>query len=213
MNFRSVIAAAAVAIGVGSAAEAATIVNYDIELRYEGTTFRDVDIGFYNWNMAEVHYDEMALEGNPFGIVGRYSHLNIGDVVRFVAEVFYPDDPNELVGMYDNGGRAPVCRLGGLECDVTYALPGEAFRLDYWDMVSVYGTTAIGEPFAYEWWGPLVEPQHTSVVAFYAWWEKANFTVLSVVEPAPVPLPATAALLPLGLGALALLRRRRRRVS
>ena len=212
MSIRVLMAAAAVAVGVVQA-EAATVVDYDIELRYEGTTFRDVDIGFINWDMPDHKYDQMPLEGNPYGIVGRYSHLNIGDIVRFVAQVVYPDDPtnyDEWPGAHDNGGRAPICNLGGLDCDVTFAIPGEVFQLDLFDVIFMQGTTTIGGAFTRTWWGPMVPSQHTSTVAFYAWWEEAKFTVLSVDQPAPVPLPMSVALMPVGLGALAMMRRRRR---
>ena len=206
-------AAAAVAVGVGQA-EAATVVNYDIELRYDGTFFGDVEIGFREWDVPNLEYDWMPLDGNPFGIVGRFSHLKIGDIVRFVAEVIHPDDPydtDQWSGGSDNGGRANHCDLAGYDCsNLTMTFPGTDFQLYYWDTISTLGTTKVGEVFQQTFWGPEVRPQHTSSVSFYAWWENANFTVLSVNEPAPVPLPISIALMPIGLSALAMMRRRRR---
>ncbi|MGN7869380.1 VPLPA-CTERM sorting domain-containing protein [Paracoccus sp. 22332] len=211
MGIRALCAAAAVVVGVGSAAEAATTVNYDIQLRYDGTVYTDVALWAHDPSVADLYLDSMALEGNPYGVTGRFSHLQIGDIVRFVAQVIYPDDPESWSGIYDNGGRADYCTLAGYDCsNLTMTFPGSDFHLHYMDTIGTQGTTKVGGIFEQWFWGPAVPDQLTSYGGFHAWFETASFTVVSVDNPAPVPLPAAAALLPLGLGALALMRRRRR---
>lgn len=209
------IAAAVAAIGIGQAA-AAAVVNYDIQLRYDGTKFRDVSIWSHDPAIADISLHEMALEGNPYGVTGHFSHLQLGDIVRFTAEIIYPDDPEHWIGVHDNGGRANHCSLAGHDCsDLTMTFPGAEFDLYHWDTLGTFGTTQVGGIFEQWFWGPEVSNQVTSYGGFHAWYESAYFTVLAVDEPAPapVPLPAAAALLPLGLGALAMMRRRRGTVS
>lgn len=216
MGIRAIIAAAAVAVGIGQAASAATVVDYDIDLKYMGTNFLDGHVSLDGWIPEAFEFDKMPVEGNPFGLVSRYSHLAVGEIVKFVAHVIYPDDPDKWIGSFDNGGRAPSCSLAGISCGaINQAYPGNNFQLFDWDESEYYGSLTIGDVFKHQLWGPAVTPQPTAEVFFFTWFETAEFEVVAVHQPvpAPVPLPATAALLPLGIGALALMRRRRRQVS
>lgn len=211
MSFRVLVTAAAVAIGFGQA-EAATV-NYDIDLRYLGTRFVDVDFAPHGQEDG-VSLAELQLEGNPFGVTGRYSHLSSGDIVKFVAEVAYTDDPyntDTWPSSFDNGGRAYSCSLAGVACEpIMQAFPGEPFMLFYWDVSEYYGSLVEGSIFTHSLWDPMVPRQDTGTGYFYAKAEFAEFEVVRVNQPAPVPVPLSAALLPFGLGAFAVMRKRRR---
>ena len=212
MGIRALCAAAAVVVGVGSAAEAATV-DYDIDLRYIGTNFWDGHISQEGWVPEAFEFDKMPLEGNPFGLIGKYGHLSVGEIVKFVAHVIHPDDPDTWIGSFDNGGRAPSCSLAGISCGgINQTYPGDHFKLYVWDLSEFYGSLIVGDVFSHLLWGPAVTPQTTSEIYFSAWFEVAEFEVVAVHQPAPapVPLPATAALLPIGIGALTMMRRRRR---
>lgn len=223
MGIRSLCAAAAVAVGVGQA-EAATTVDYDLWLRYEGTDFLGLE--YFEPEGEEVYSDvDLYRVDYTSGFTPlEFGDLLIGDIIRFVATVIYPDDPDEWINSYDNGGTAPVCSIGTYDCtNTTLTDPdnngGIRLAASYGDR-DFFGLPELGGTFEYfHFANPYAEGpdglpyQITADGRYYytTWDEIAHFTV--VPEPAPVPLPATAALLPIGIGALALMRRRRRTLS
>lgn len=211
MGYKALAAAAVMAISV-SQVEAA-VVKYDIDLRYVGTTFRDVLIYVNNPAGDVFVIDQMGLEGNPFGITGMHSGLTYGQTVKFTAEVHYADDPNDMIGQFDNGTRAYGCYLANASCNhITYGQQRENnFGLYYDDSIAFDGSLEIGGTISHSFWRPWKDEQY-AWGRFWTEWETAEFEVISVNEPqpAPVPLPATAALLPLGLAALAAIRKRRK---
>lgn len=214
------IAAAWAAIGIGQAADAATVKDYDLYLRYEGTSF--YNFVFYDkWNNYDDTYGNYYPAEDPLGLKvpnKNFPGLAVGDIVRFIATIIFPDNPNQLIGQYDNGGRAPVCLVGKTSCTNTEhaVMRGshDGFRIDYSDLISIAGSKQVGSEFVYSHFYPGNWSSDDGRWDYYAWYTDAYFTVVRIDDAlAPVPLPATAALLPLGLGAMALMRRRRRRVS
>lgn len=206
--------AAVAAAGVASAADAATVVSYDIDLRYEGTTYLDVTFSPWDADLEDVHLDVMPLEGNTFGATGRYGHLSVGSIVKFVAEVIYTEDPFDTdtwLGIFDNGGRTLSCTLAGVSCgQIIMAFPGPTFSLYDWDMTGIEGSLIYGDSFSHWFWGPEVPNQYLPGGIFYAWFETAYFSVVAVNQPAPVPLPAGALLLPAALAGFGLMHRRKK---
>ena len=211
MVYKALAVAAAMTIGISQAD--AAVVKYDIDLRYLGTTFRDVIIYVNNPAQDVFVTETMGLEGNPFGITGMQSGLTYGQTVKFTAEVHFPENQDEWISAYDNGGRAYNCMLGNASCDsITQAYQWEdSIGLFYDDSLDFVGELKVGGKFTNRSWRPWVQDRY-EWGSFYAEWETAEFEVLKInqPQPAPVPLPATAALLPLGVGALAVLRKRRK---
>lgn len=221
MSIRSVIGAAVVAVGMGSAAGAATFttIDYDLYLRYEGTAFQNL-IAYDRWNNWDAYSTPYYPIEDPLGLNvpnQKFPGLAIGDIARFIATIVFPDDP-KWIDLYDNGGRAPVCSIGKTSCtDISEAYfkgPYAGFSVSYSDRVVITGSTQVGSVFQYSHLYPENWTSDDGRWLYYAWTTSALFTVVQIVDtPAPVPLPATAALLPLGIGALALMRRRRRQVN
>lgn len=219
MGIRALCAAAAVVVGVGSAAEAATYtsVSYDMFVRYDGTAFTDVDY----YPIAHDHYSfenkdisagdtSLGLKSHLFGLPA------IGTIFQFTVNILHPDIPYH-VPYYGNGGSTPVCQLGPWNCTATDQtnISANSFSLayddDWWMSVNAQegSTFEVGLSAIYS---GVQTPLITADGMHMYWYdyETSYFTILGVSQPAAVPLPATAALLPLGLGALAMLRRRRR---
>lgn len=224
MSVKAFYLAIALVVGAGQTACAATLARYDIDLRYTGTTFWDVSFSPFDDTVDAIVLDSMALEGNSMGVIGTYGHLALGDVVRFQADVIYPDDPyntDTWLHAFDNGGRAPSCDLAGITCTgTTQTYSGDRFRLYDWDASEIYGSVIVGDEFRHLQWGPEVPEQFTAKGYFHAMFEIARFEVVAVVNPipntlppSPVPLPLSAALLPLGLGAFTIVRKRRRQIA
>lgn len=214
MDLRLVGAGVLAAITISHGAQAATIENYNLKLRYDGTIYYDATV-----------YDaagETLFEGStnsfvePWGLPTRYD-LTAGDIVGFTASIYVPDDPSTEVSPGNNGGYLISCTLAGQDCrGATQTYPGLQFA--YGDSVEVSGSAREGGFFGIGEW--LDNQRYT-----LAWGGTAElwtrFTVFTVVEslpvepvdPAPVPLPAGAALLPAALGGLALIRRRRKKAA
>ncbi|MCG6110749.1 MAG: VPLPA-CTERM sorting domain-containing protein [Paracoccus sp.] len=212
---KSAVLAAVAVVGIGAAAEAATFEQINLKMRYEGTTFQDViyadleddeDTGSYLGDVSSIDAPYW-LKHQLFG------NLKIGDVVDFVAEVFYgsSDAPD---GNYDNGGSAPVCNFAGKDCTGTgfaWRYPDGRLTLgnDFYEDISGY--TTVGGSLSYFLFS--LEETYFSDDGKYIYFVRGEDAKFTIVQPAPVPLPASAALLPLGFGALAMMRKRRKRVS
>lgn len=220
MSIRSVIGAAVVAVGMGSAADAATYTraSYDLTVRYDGTSFSGVHYSNIDPEIPDQHFSEVAPDDRSLGLKSHLFGLpEFGTVFQFVVDIVHPDVPGLSDPYYGNGGRTPVCQLGPWDCTETNktsidplgfylqwdddwymnvpAQAGSSFFVYY---SATYGSNGPGTQFTDNGNGYSYES------------EDSYFTVIAVNSPAPVPLPATAALLPLGIGALALMRRRRR---
>lgn len=218
MNIGKMIAAAAVAAGIGSVAEASTVVDYDLYLRYEGTSF--IDFWAFNQSSDQEHAVSSYPVEDPLGLDvpnKKFPGLAVGDIVRFIATVIFPDNPNQVITQYGNGGSAPICSIGKVSCtntEYTYLQSihgGDGFVLNYSDTIGITGNDQVGSTLTYSHYYTGHWSSDDSQWSYYAWDSHAKFTVVRIVDtPAPVPLPATAALLPMGIGALALMRRRRR---
>lgn len=216
VGIKAMCAAAALAIGAGQAEAATyTTVNYDLYLRYEGSVFTDftaIDLA----SGREYSSPGYPIE-DPLGLNvpnKKFPSVAVGDIVRFIATVIFPDDPNEVVGQYGNGGSAPFCSVAGVSCvntEYTRRTGPYGFDLKYSDQFAISGNAQVGSAFTYSHYYTGDWFSNDGRMWYYAWDSQAVFTVVDT--PAPVPLPATAALLPLGIGALALMRRRRRQVS
>lgn len=208
---------------------AATVENYNLKLRYEGTVYGETTI----WNawgkpiFQGTIYSPLRLEYPPvrglpdiFGLLPKYAELRPGEIVGFEASIQVPDDPYEWIGTHDNGGRLLHCTLAGRDCpEATETYPGIDFR--YMDFVSVTSGTDPGSTFhVHEWTKGLGnnavywrDSKGRILASAEFNFRNTYFTVvenLSEPSPAPVPLPASAGLLPLALGGLAFVRRRYR---
>lgn len=206
---------------VGSAADASTVTSFHLKLRYEGTYYSD---GWIVQDEAEAgesweSFDRIQADGYRLGMPVYDPKLQPGEKTSFKATLTIPDDPDQVIDYFDNGGRASHCKLGHLDCSVgvtstspTSILWGEYQSLNFQPVVGstlsfLYNLDYTGSTLSLDW----------GTVIFHNRW--ADFTVTDVIQPkrptastldiAPVPLPAGAALLPLGLAALALVRKRR----
>ncbi|VDS07940.1 hypothetical protein PARHAE_01120 [Paracoccus haematequi] len=200
MGIRALCAAAAVMVGVGSAAEAATIEQYDYRLRYEGTTFGSVAYSEYE-TQTRTEYGTVHSSADPFGLPHRFSDLAVGDYVNLHIRAEIPHNP-----IYDsegNGGRAPVCLIGSFNCSafVKGAEPG----LNLYNIWNLFLIMKDGDTIFQTEGGYAGDYYKLEFGEVYYRDPTAEFSII-----APIPLPATVALLPLGMGALALMRRRRR---
>lgn len=217
MKFKVIsLLAAGLAIGIGGQANAATMARFDVSLRYEGTKYTDLTVTDYGTSgpadptgWLDHQFDTLLAEESGLPLPTLRQGLAIGDTVAFRATLAVPDNPEQMIAPFDNGGHALRCNLAGVNCtdgvtgtyhngDMLFgeyrsltvdARPGGSliylFNNDYWS------SEALG-------WGTMT---------FFN--RMAEFTVVSVNQPAPVPLPMSAGLLGLGMGALALTRRRR----
>ncbi|MGN7867811.1 VPLPA-CTERM sorting domain-containing protein [Paracoccus sp. 22332] len=211
MGIRALCAAAAVVVGVGSAAEAATTVSYDLWLRYEGTAFTSAFHETTGDPDTTVTGDFAADDMLPGMKSYLFGAIPVGEVIHFVATMVHPDQPVEDDPYYGNGGRTPVCQFGVWDCTKTNYIDPTKFLFSWDDKWQVAGGVETGSTLMVELWSTSLPFPMYSDDGRYSYgydYEYSYFTV--VADPAPVPLPATAALLPLGIGALALMRRRRR---
>jgi len=114
-------AAAAVAVGVGQA-EAATVVSYDLTMRYEGTTYTDltvIDYGSNGDDWQDYYFESLVAETTSIALPTLRDGLKIGAEVVFSALLTVPDDPynyDSWPGAFDNGGRAIRCEIAGTDC-------------------------------------------------------------------------------------------------
>ena len=222
MNIQSSALAFVTAAFVGSAADASTVTSFHLKLRYEGTYYSD---GWIVQDDAEEgesweSFDYIQADAYHLDLPVYDPKLQPGDKTSFKATLTIPDDPNQYIDYFDNGGRASHCTLGHLDCSsgVTSTSPtsilwGEyqslSFRPEIGSNLSfLYNLDYTGSTVSLDW----------GTAIFHNRW--ADFTVIDVIHPkrttvsalavAPVPLPTAAALLLLSLAALALVRKRRR---
>lgn len=221
---KSAVLAAVAVVGIGAAAEAAVIRDYDIYLRYEGTAFSDIvyfDIMNPDGEIIEgdTDRDEM-LPGTRSFLLG---DLVIGQIINLKAKIVHPDFP-EPEGLNGNGGRTPDCIFGSWNCsasnftgsDFNGTPPDEDFLFAYADIWYVQGSSILGSKVAVNFWSGATSDRYTSTDGRFEWFsgeENSYFEVVAAPDMSPIPLPASAALLPLGIGALAMIRKRRKRVS
>lgn len=207
VGLKAMCATAALMVGVGQA-EAATTVNYDLWLRYEGTSL--YDLSYYEIDGSN-EYEEANYTADattPFKPV-KFGDLITGAMIRFTATVEYPDPPTSFTET-----TISPCQLGAEDCTYfNYANMNQDGRIRLYNFFGDYmlsGYPTAGGTLSY-WFDSFgtVEDRTTAdgVYKYRTRGETANFTV---VQPAPVPLPVTAALLPVGLGALAMMRKRRK---
>ena len=206
MSLRKFCLGVALAFGMAQGAHAATIVTYDLWLRYDGTEFDDAWVYQVSNENGELFHGDIGVGEYDWGFDGFYSHLPIGARVKFTATVLYPDEPFEWGEYYSNGGRATSCAIADIGCSATYTeRNGDDFILAIDDHTDISKT---GNTIRHYFWGRYHDrPDYSQDIRREYEHQTARFTIIP--EPSPVPLPATAALLPLGIGALALMRRRR----
>lgn len=213
MRIRSVVAVAMLVIGVGQA-EAATIVGVNMKLRYEGTYYDEgfVYVSEYDSEGEDKSFilDNYLADGNDLGIPVLDTDLKIGDKTHLSAKFLVPDDQNQIVDYYDNGGQSLHCHLGNISCGATEVYISDDWLSFAWsEYSSLYSGFKSGDTLRYT----FNLGYYSSLYFDWGWVHFKNrtavFTLLADAQVAPVPLPETAALLPLGLGALAMMRRRR----
>lgn len=186
MGIGSLFAAAAIAVGMGHAADAAT---------YEGQDFnvivRLTETLICDWGDCD---------GYPSKDYGGVFHTApIGTVLRGVLSFgHFQGTPGEY--------------FSGIPIWFSSHGNGDGFGGSHFDTNHGIGYYSNHDPqgddydFQISWDGTAGSVYYYYDEQDYAWDRKVTGTI----ELAPVPLPASAALLPLGLGALALIRRRRR---
>lgn len=199
MGMKSVIAAAAVAVGIGQA-EAASI-QYD--LRYEDTILDDATI-WENEGDDPVWYGSLSVHGALRVLPSLYPGAKKGDLFKAYVEFGEAEEYDP----YD-GYTAPVCDVGGFDCTVSdgeRSVDGESFTV----VTDAFGVWEGRKTLTVTSWGEYYGAGfHFSGDGY--WGHAFSITsTFTIVDLAPVPLPASAALLPMGIGALALMRRRRR---
>ena len=213
-------AAAAVAVGVVQA-EAATVVSYDLTMRYEGTTYTDltvIDYGSNGDDWQDYYFESLVAEKTSIALPTLREGLKIGTEVVFRALLTVPDDPYDYNNWpdyygFDNGGRAIRCEIAGVDCVTGMTATFPEPNILFGEYRSMHFGKRIGDKFYYTfntgYWSSLL--LDWGRIHFFN--RTATFSILSynsTVQPAPVPLPASVALLPLGLGAFAMMRKRRK---
>ena len=209
--------AAGLAIGIGGQANAATLARFDISLRYEGTTYTDLSVTDYGTagpadpsGWRDHYFDTLLAEESALALPTLRPGLAIGDMVAFRATLAVPDDPGDMIAPFDNGGHALRCNLAGVGCTdgvtATYADGDMLFG----EFRSLTVDATPGGALTYLFNNDYLSSESLGWGTMTFFNRMAEFTVLSVNQPAPVPLPMSAGLLGLGIGALAMTRRRRK---
>lgn len=193
MRIRALCAAAAVAVGVGSAADAATTYGF----KYIETVYVDVTIYQDNNPDDEDDYEifefvSLSNNNDSWGLGLFIPNMKPGDIFTYKdirSDCILTDTCKYLEYYYEDplyfGEELWMVEFpGGLN---------KGSIVDLWDADTYVGHHFYGDNFQ-----AIVHDRHT---------------YFEIVEIAPVPLPATAALLPLGIGALAMMRGRRRALS
>jgi len=202
------------ACGLASASHAATVINIEMTLRYEGTFYTD---GHIRTDAEDyTFFDSFLADGDPRGVPTFDPGMKVGDRTTFRASIVLPEDARTLTRQFDDGGRRQGCQLGPLTCGtVTEVFQSpDGYVLNWGELEGVSFGTQAGQRLTY-----LFTPEYRGSTLELSWGtivyddRFASFTILDVAQPAPVPVPMPALLLPAGLGALAFLRRRRRMVS
>ncbi|VDS08851.1 hypothetical protein PARHAE_02036 [Paracoccus haematequi] len=184
LGIRALCAAAAVVVGVGSAAEAATsrcAYSDMYDLKGERIAY-DFDLYFKEGQVGE--------PGNYIEAFGIYTR-DVPIPMRMNA-IFLPSD---------------YC------ADITLSSQGEEWSVASSGWVSEFFATGINPDgakysLALDPWSP------SESFVDLEYWDgiQTTWVLLSVdnIRPAPIPLPSAAVLLPVGVGALTVLRKRRR---
>ncbi|TJZ85845.1 VPLPA-CTERM sorting domain-containing protein [Paracoccus hibiscisoli] len=111
--------------------------------------------------------------------------------------------------------RASITYLPADYCaDITLTSRGEKWNITDQSWISGFwaiGTSPLGDGFVFS----FLNGEQNILSLMPNNLENVSYVDLAIenIQIAPVPLPASAALLPLGFGALAMMRKRRRRVS
>lgn len=209
--------AAGLAIGIGGQANAATLARFDIGLRYEGTTYTDLTVTDYGaagpadpTGWQDHHFGTLLAEESGLALPTLRPGLSIGDMVAFRATLSVPDDPEDMIAPFDNGGYALRCNLAGVGC--TDGVTGTFANGDmlFGEYRSLTVDARPGGTLTYLFNNDYLSSESLGWGTMTFFNRMAEFTVVSVNQPAPVPLPMSAGLLGLGIGALAMTRRRRR---
>lgn len=201
MGIRSLIAAAAMVVGIGQAAEAAGL---HYVLQYEDTALENA--WFSDNKGEEYHHSLISIHDTPLRLPTFHHGAVKGDIYKGYS-LF-------------RKGHVPSCHMGRIACSVS--------RWNNEAMVFPYGEITTDDfrvTWAWDWTGSGVDQ---IIVTNWGEWgggvsidtkdafgfANAIITTFTIVDryttPSTVPLPASAALLPLGIGALAMMRRRRR---
>lgn len=190
MSFRSLVAAALLAVGVGQASDAATIVGWRDAYGTPHPVYREA----YD---VDLYFDQGYIGGadNPIEAWGIYNKETPVSM-RIMVDWFEPDywaDVSVSSRGQDWSIIGSALQMNGNFIASGSNPNGEAFTLELSRFSDFAGYIDLADQAG----------------SYYDW------ALLSVenVRLAPVPIPATAALLPLGLGALAMMRKRRRAVS
>lgn len=202
MNIKTFCAAAALAVGVGSAADAASV-RFDLIYQntiLENATIRAIGTGDQIWD------GDLDVKKSPWALPTLYPGAKRGNRFEAYAEIVEADD--EYGGYF-----APVCDVGGFDCSVDY-LWERFVSLDPFAVVAdAFGVWQNGKTLIVTSWGDYDGDGFEILGDGYEGYASAITTTFRITGVAPVPLPTSVALLPLGFGALAMLRRRRRVAS
>ena len=127
--------------------------------------------------------------------VGHARNYAIGDMVAFRATLAVPDDPGDMIAPFDNGGHALRCNLAGVGCTdgvtATYADGDMLFG----EFRSLTVDATPGGALTYLFNNDYLSSESLGWGTMTFFNRMAEFTVLSVNQPAPVPLPMSAGLL------------------
>ncbi len=200
--------------GLASASNAATIVNIEMILRYDGTFYTD---GYIRTDAEDyTFFDSFLADDDPRGVPTFDPGMKVGDHTTFRASIVLPESEMMQAHQFDNGGRTQGCQLSHLTCGTVtevFQLP-DGYVLNWGELEGVSFGMQAGQQLTYlftpEYRGSTLELNWGTIVYANRF---ANFTILDVTQPAPVPVPMPALLLPAGLGAFAFLRKRRRMIS
>lgn len=216
---KSAVLAAVTAVGLGAAAEAATVTfkRYDFQLRFLGTSYDQAHVETADGTVLAS--GTIGASEERFGIQPTlFPHLAAGDLVHFRAKVAFSDPPNydfdPLKSPYSNGGFAPKCSVSTVECGLIdqTGTNDSSVWLAWDDRLTISFRSEVGEELQWDTWFWNYRMGLFDDGTYWGYgYETAHFQL--VAELAPVPLPASAALLPLGFGALAMMRKRRRKTS
>lgn len=199
MSVRVLIAAAAVSLGMGQAADAATV---KYNLRYEDSVLEDVWIYFDDAD-EELWFDKLSIHGSAWKLPSLFQGAQKGDLFEAYAEIEKDDEYGEYIASY--------CYVGFFKC--TAKSIGNIFvQPDFYIVADAFAVWNDGKTLTLTSWGRWDGDGFDIIGEGYTGYADAITSTFTIIQPAPVPLPATAALLPLGLGALAMMRRRQKRV-
>lgn len=196
---------------IGHSAAAATIENYNLSLRYDGTIYLGTSV--FDADGDLLFAGNVNSFDDPWDLPQLYPGLAAGDVVGFTASISVPQDPAAGI---NNGGYLIDCAIAGGEClPASSTYPG--LRWTFGNLYEVDGSGGrVGDFFGIGEWLNDVRLDladgrwATTLMRFSIFTITESRPYEPPVDPAPVPLPAGAMLLPVALGGFALIRRRRK---